>query len=175
MKRVSVNLLVIGLLLAAAPGAVEAKESGDKCSIEGTWYGFNGLGETFVVTIMRTGSGRYSAVGQAPAGGLPYPEVEGYFDGVQGDLVRTGPGTFDSSWMVIWKLEPDNTYWEGFEMLAVVPHGEVWMTGCNSFEALFGADLYLYNFGDDPLEDGFQLDPVDPFPAYYKRLPRYEP
>ena len=75
MKKVLVSLAVLGLLLATAPGAVEAKKSGDTCSIEGTWYGYNGLGETFVVTITRTGSKRYSAVGQAPVGGLPYPEV----------------------------------------------------------------------------------------------------
>ena len=77
--------------------------------------------------------------------------------------------------MVIWKLEPGNVYWAGFELLAVVPYGKIWMTGCNSFEALFGTDLYLYNLGDDPLKDGFQLDPVDPYPAYYTRLPRYQP
>ena len=169
MKRVFLSLMILGLLIAA-PGVLEAR-GGDKCSIEGTWYGFNGLGESFVITITRTGSQRYSAVGQAPAGALEFPGVEGYFSGVQGDLVRTGPARYDSTWMLIWRVDPDE--WFGFELFAIVPYGEIWMTSCDTFEAVFGADLFLYNLGDDPFEDGFQLDPVDPYPASYTRLPKY--
>ena len=171
MKRLLLSLAVLALLISV-PGALAA-EDGDKCNIEGTWYGYNGLGESFVMTATRTGSNRYSVVGQAPAVAPAYPGVEGAFPGVQGDLVRTGPGTYDSSWMLIWKVNPSD--WFGFELLAIVPYGEIWMTDCNNFEALFNTDLFLYNFGDDPFEDGFQLDPVGPYPAFYKRLPQYQP
>jgi len=171
MKRLCIFVAVFAVLVTA-PGVLQAKGT-RSCKIQGTWYGTNELVETYVLTISRTGPKTYSAVGQSPA--LPpdpnvIPGVIAPFFGVQGDLVRTGPGTFDSTWMLIWWVDP-NIY--GFQLMAIVPFGEVVLTSCDSFEATFGTDLYLYNFGQDPFEDGVLFDSLEPYGAAYRRLPSY--
>lgn len=171
MKRLCI-LVAIFAVLMTAPGVLQAKGA-KSCKIQGTWYGSNELGDTFVMTITRTGPKTYSAVGQGPA--LPvdpnvFPGVIAPFFGVQGDLVRTGPATFDSTWILIWWVDP-NIY--GYQLMAIVPFGKVVLSTCDSFEATFGTDLLLYDFGQDPFEDGYLLDSLEPYGAAYKRLPSY--
>jgi hypothetical protein len=171
MKRLCIFVAAFAVLVTL-PGALQAKGAGS-CKIEGTWYGSNGLGDAFVITITRTGPKTYSAVGQSPA--LPpdpdvTPGVIAPFFGVQGDLVRTGRSTFDSTWMLIWWVDPE-IY--GYQLMAIVPFGEVVLSSCDSFEAVFGTDVFLYNFGQDPFEDGVLVNSLEPYGAAYKRLPSY--
>jgi hypothetical protein len=72
--------------------------------------------------------------------------------------------------MLIWWVDP--AIW-GFQLLAIVPYGEVKMTSCNSWEATFGTDVFGYNFGQDPFKDGVLINSLEPYGASYSRLPSY--
>ena len=167
MKRLCLFVLVLSMAVPWALGA----SGPEPCSIEGTWYGTNEEGATLMITITRTGAQTYSAVGQSPAGPPDAPGVLGPFFGTQGDLSRTGPGGFESTWMGIWRVDPN--IW-GFELAALVRYGPVELTGCNTWEASFTTEFLLHNFDQDPFEVG--LPPAlsfGPFGASYKRLPKY--
>jgi hypothetical protein len=150
------------------PGTLWAK--GSPCTIEGTWYGTNEAGATYVITITRTGAQIYSAVGQSPADSTSTPGVLADFFGTQGDLSRTGPGVFDSTWMDIWQIDP-SIY--GFEIATIVTYGQIELTSCNTWETTFTSDFLLHDFGQDAFEEGLLFFSSDPYGASYKRLPKY--
>ena len=183
-NRLWTALLVAAAVVLSAGAADAAKVREEKlrvekgkaqgCSIKGTWYGFNALGEAFLITITKTGSKTYSGIGQAPA--LPpdptfYPGVVAGFYGTQGDLTKAGPNRYDTTWMNIWRLDPEQ--WMGFDMGAIVSYGEIQMPDCDTWQASFRFEAIGYNFGEDPFEAGVLLDSGGPFTALYKRLPKY--
>lgn len=168
MRKLTLAIVVIGLVVAAAPAnALKG------CSIEGTWFGSNELGEHFVHTIIKTGAGRYKSVGQSPALGpdqINTPGLVAPFHGVHGELVKKGPRKYSSTWMLTWMV--DSAIY-GLPLAAIVPYGDVKMTSCNRWKATFGADVYLFDYGQDPFEDGILLDSLEPFKASYWRLRQY--
>jgi hypothetical protein len=169
--------LLVALAVVLSAGVANAEKpreenlGGKGCSIEGTWHGYNEEGQSFVMTITRTGPETFSAVGQSPVVSPVFPGVLAVFNGVQGDLTRTGPGEFDSTWMAIWLLDPDA--WGELDRGAIVSYGEITMPDCDTWEATFYSDAIAYSFGQNPFEDGFVVDSTGPTAAYYKRLPKY--
>ncbi len=168
MRKLTLATIAVGLLVAATPAS-----AAKKCTIEGTWFGSNELGEHFVHTIMRTGPGEYKSIGQSPALQLPALETPGLvapFYGVHGELVKKGPRKYQSTWILTWMMDPA-VY--GLPLAAIVPYGDIKMASCNRWKATFGVDVYLYDYGQDPFEDGFLIESVEPFKASYWRLRQY--
>ena len=166
----TVLLAVLAVAFAAGiPGAASANEIMQPCSIAGTWYGYNELGEVFVITITRTAARTYSAVGQGPADPAAFPGVYESFS-TQGDLTRTRAGEYDSSWMALWTLDPD--IWGDFELGNVTAAGPITMTSCDSWEATFTTQALGFHFGEDAFADGVVLDELGPYAASYRRIPQ---
>ena len=168
MRKLIFAIAVLALLIAVTTPA-EAK----KCSIEGTWYGANELGEHFVHSIIKTGPGKYKAIAQGPAlapDPATYQGVIAPFFGVHGELEKTGPRTYRSTWLLVWMVD-EAIY--GLPLLAIVPYGEIEMRSCNGWKSTFGTDVYLYDYGQDPFKKGVLVNSLEPYKASYKRLRQY--
>jgi len=167
-------LAAVAFTLAVGVGETAAAQSPEQgghslpCGIAGTWHGFNTSGEVFVITITRTGAGTFSAIGQGPSDPSVLPGVYESFS-TQGDLTRSGPGEFESSWVGFSTLDP-TIY--GFELGAIAAVGSVTMVGCDLWEASFSIELLGFNLGEDPFEDGVSLGEFGPYDATYRRIPR---
>lgn len=168
-------LTAASLVVLLAPQPIWADDDRDEkgrgpCTIEGTWYGFNSLGEVFVITITRTGAKTYSAVGLQPE--IPPSAFPGLISShsIQGDLTKKGARTFESSWMAIWALDPE--IW-GYGLGNLTASGEVTLTSCDTWEATFTTDILGFDLGDDAFE-GEELVTFPPYVAFYQRLPRLE-
>lgn len=186
MKRIVVGLVVLGVLTILAPGSLEAK-SAPTCKIEGTWYGFNTFGETYVITFNRTGGRSYTAIGQAPLNPNPFfTFVTGDFPATQGELVRHGRNRFDASWMAISWVDPSYDFdgdpyfgsagcGSGWDLMALAIWGPLTMPTCDTWTASFDADFIVYSLGTDPFADGCSMgNPFGPGEGFYQRLPKLQ-
>ena len=108
MNRRTVALAAVGVLLLSATVAVQAEETEKgSCQIEGTWYGFNTVGETYLFTINKAKGKGYTAVGQSPATPAPFFSfVTGELAGTHAYLTKVGRNSFDSTWMTMSWVDP---------------------------------------------------------------------
>lgn len=182
MMRVTVCLILFGLLLTAAP-AVSDETTRRSCNIQGTWYGFNTIGDVFVMTINRTGAKSYTAVGQAPLFPAPFFEfLVGEFPGIQGNLTRTARNEFDASWLWISRIDPTHDFdtdpffgdaecGTGWDLMALRVDGTVEMPTCDSWSSEFDFEFIAYAYGTDPFVDGCNLgNPFGPALSFYTRF-----
>ena len=154
MKRFWLRLVLAGLVVAAL-GTAQA--SAKSCKLDGVWYGFNTLGYDLVMTITKTGGGRYTAI-------VMNPETN-----AQGEFVFKRQGEYDTTWLTYIDGGPLGFpgQWLAFHMT-----GDVEKTGCNSWTAVTNWDGYLFTpgLGEDP----FANPPVMTFPGvelFYTRMP----
>ena len=183
MRRVIVGLVIVAALCIAVPATLEAKVA-PTCKIEGTWYGFNTVGEAYIISFNRTGGRTYTAIGQAPLSPAAFFSfITGEFPGTQGELLRKGRHRFDSSWMAISWVDPAYDFdtdpffgsagcGSGWDLMALDIWGPLTMPTCDSWTATFDADFIVYSFGTDPFEDGCRLgNPFGQAEAFYQRVP----
>ena len=181
-KRTLMGAAAVVALLALLPGASQERNqaaSRQACHPEGTWFGSNTYGHTYVIRFVSVGGGRYSAV--ADGWSIPFPAREK--TSFHGELVRTGPRSF---WLRQISL------FEDFPMPGFPPglflagsEGEVTMTGasCDHLEVAFdNVGAYFW----EPFGPFYDPDFVWPVPfvdefdidfgfgvARYARMPSY--
>jgi hypothetical protein len=169
-------------VLALLPGASQERNqaaSRQACHPEGTWFGANTFGQTFVIRLVSVGGGRYSAV--ADGWDITYPVREG--TSFHGELVRTGPRSFRMRQISLFEDYPFPGFPPG--PFLVGAEGEVTMTGasCDHFEVAFdNVGAYFWEpfgpfFDPDfvwpvPFVDEFDI-PFPPGVARYDRMPEY--
>jgi hypothetical protein len=179
-KRTLMSLAAVVALLVLLPGAAQLQDqaaSKRACHPEGTWFGANTSGDTYLVDFVSVGGGRYSAVSD---GWNPYALYILEKTDFRGELVRTGPRSFWFRQLAIYEFDPDlvplppGLYLMGAE-------GPVTMSGssCDHFDMVFDVvGLYFWNpFDPDfvrpvPFVDEFDF-PVPPGVASYDRMPPY--
>jgi hypothetical protein len=184
MKRVLVSLSILSILILVLPGSSEAENRGT-CRIEGTWYGFNTFGETYIISFNRTGAKTYTAVGQAPlAPAQFFSFITGEFPATQGELFKTGRNKYDTSWMATSWIDPSYDFdtdenfsgagcGSGWDLMALAVWGPLRMPTCDSWTAVFDLNWIVYQFGTDPFEDGCHMgNPFGQGQGFYQRLPR---
>ena len=85
--RAIMTAAVVAMVLVASPAL--AKEpgggAGNECSPNGTWFGSNGLGQNYTITITRVGGNRYMAVAE----GLTDPTFCNESTVFRGEMART--------------------------------------------------------------------------------------
>ena len=184
MKRVVVGLVILAVLCITVPATLEAKGA-PTCKIEGTWYGFNTFGETYIITINRTGGRTYTAIGQAPITPAPFFDfVIGDFPATQGELLRSGRNNFAASWMGISWVDPSYDFdsdpnfggagcGAGWDLMALAVRGPLTMPSCDSWTGSFDLEFIVYALGTDPFTDGCSMgNPFGGGQGFYQRLPR---
>jgi hypothetical protein len=181
-KRTLMSLAAVVALLVLLPGAAQLQDqaaSKRACHPEGTWFGANTFGHTFVIRFVSEGGGRYSAVADGWNIAYPAPEKTSF----HGELVRTGPRSFWVRQIALFEDYPMPGFPEGLFLAG--SEGEVTMTGasCDHFEVAFNnVGAYFWEpFG--PLVDPDFVWPVPfvdefdiRFPsglAWYDRMPEY--
>jgi hypothetical protein len=163
--RAMVATAAVAMVLVALPAFANGPGggAGNECSPNGTWFGSNGLGQDYLFTITRVGGGRYTAVSD----GLTVPDFCSENTAFRGDLVRTGPDTFELRQILICDSYGTLLLWAS--------SGEVVFTDCDHFDALFdNIGAYFWAPGITPFVDPFDvplIPPGDPLPASYDRMP----
>jgi hypothetical protein len=179
-KRTLIGAAAVVALLALLPGAAQLQsqaESRRACHPEGTWFGANTYGNTFLVDFVSVGGGRYYAVSDGFNPNVPLALQN---TGYHGELVRTGPRSFWFRQLAIYEFNPDvvplppGLYLMGGE-------GPVIMSGssCDHFDMHIDVvGMYSWNpFDPDfvrpvPFVDEFDI-PLEPGSASYDRMPPY--
>ena len=184
MSKMTASLAVLGMILLAAPVASQVAEEGrGGCHIEGTWYGFNTFGETYIFTINKAKGKAYTAVGQAPIAPVPiFDFVIGDFPGTHGQFEKTGRDAFDTKWMSVSWIDPGYNFdldlvfggagcGAGWDLMAISVFGPLTMSTCDTWSVDFDLEFIVYAFGTDPFVDGCSMgNPFGPGSGYYRRL-----
>jgi len=182
-KRTLMGAAAVVALLVLLPGSSQERNqaaSRQACHPEGTWFGANTFGNTYVIRVVSVGGGRYSAVADGWNVFVPLTLERTSF---HGELVRTGPRSFWLRQIAIFAINPDSGYPPGLYLLGA--EGEVTMTGasCDHFEVAFdnvGAHFWepFGPFYDPdfvwpvPFVDEFDID-FGSGVARYARMPEY--
>ena len=178
-KRTMMVVAAVVVLLVAAPCAAQGKsvaESGKACHPEGTWFGSNDFGNTYVVRVVSVGGGRYSAV--ADGWSTDDPPIALKWTSFHGELVRTGPRSFWLRQISIVELNPALLPEDFPPLVLAGAEGGVTMTSCDHFNVDF-ENVGFYEWDIDlnfdrpvPFVDPFFF-PLPRIAASYDRMPEY--
>ena len=172
MKKV----ILAAVLAALAFGAVGAHAGqGGNCSPEGTWYGYNTLGNLWIVTISRSGPQSFTTVMDNGVN-LLFPGTTQSTDW-RGEFVKTGPRQFDWTTMAYWRAEEgDGAPFSPFAFVLGLCPLTAEFTGCDSFQGEGVCDVYgFFTIEQDPFEEGIPLGEGTPLQGSFKRMPMTYP
>ena len=154
------------VLLATLPctGQEAATERALACDPEGTWYGSNSLGESYLFTFTKVGGGRYIAI----AKGLTDTNFCNEATGWHGELVRTDVRTYWLRQILLCDASP--AFPPGIWLWG--SEGELVMTSCDHFETVNANNgAYAWGGGAVPFVDPFDIPFPDPVYLAYDRMP----
>ncbi len=157
-------LAVVALSLLASP-AGNAGVQGN-CSPEGTWYGYNTLGDVWIVTITRSGPQSFTTVMDYGANQVLPPAVSS--TDWRGEFQRTGTTSYD--WTTISILRAEESF--PFEFALGICPLTAEFTSCDSWQGAGECEFRGFNHGQDPFTEGVPL-PVEtePLEALFWRMP----
>ena len=158
---------LLALLLVSAPAAAGGRGAGaEPCSLRGTWYGYNNIGNVWILTISRSGPDRYSVVMDSGVNQL-FPGTTASTN-ARGELVKTGRRSY--AWTTMFYVALDETY-EGIPYGLIYAPLEAKMTSCDTFKGKGAVELYGFFHGQDPLVEGIPFGPGETIKAFFRRMP----